>query len=92
MVVGKGLLKSKPCDTTSSCTQTPNVLRRSRTRVRRHLLHANRMSCPLEYGEYQYPYLYVYGGYGDMEGEEERQAIPLKPITVGVCAMKNKVW
>jgi len=55
------------------------------------------MSCPTwvggaEYGNYEYPY-YVHGQYADMEGGEEEGAaiIPLKPVQLGVCAMKTKV-
>ncbi len=92
---GENLKNCNSCNTKASAALTLNVRRRRRaSRVRRHLLRtASRMSCPMwvggsEYGDYEYQY-YV-PGHGEME-EDGEQSVAYKTITVGVCAMKNKV-
>ena len=96
-VVDGNIKNSKSCSTEAPTIQIPNVRRRTSSRVRRRFRTAARMSCPTwvggsEYGDYEYPY-YVSGPYAEMEGEEEGgPSIPLKPVMVGVCAMKTKVW
>ena len=99
VVIGKGLLRHPP--TASQASGRPvERYNEQRTRARGcrrygltgfHASAAPTKSTTAGVGGLEYGYVYVCERANRMENELERPSSPLKPISVGVCAMENKV-